>query len=160
MNRITRPLIVLVMLLAAVGCQAAVKCSADVVGVSPGSAKVTAAPGQRVDFSVKLDISSSWHIYAHADTNFIGVDLGPDEYFVLEDFQAVYPQGYIKEFFGEKVAMIEGKAEIKGSALVPAGMPAGEYPLEFKLTAQACDAKTCLAPAFIPVTIQLEVTEP
>ncbi len=158
MNRATRTLLVSVMLLAAVGCQAAVKGSGDVVTVAPAAKVVTAKAGSRVDFAVKLDIAKSWHIYAHADTNFIGVDLVPDEYFPLEDFQAVYPKGHMKEFFGEMTAMIENKDIIKGSALVPAGMPAGEYPLEFKVTVQACDDKTCLAPAYLPVTVTLKVT--
>ena len=31
--------------------------------------------------ALKLDIATKWHIYAHGDTNFIGVDLVPDEGF-------------------------------------------------------------------------------
>ncbi len=156
MRSVKVTILVLAILVAAAGCQAGIKGSADVVSVVPG-AGVTAQAGQRVDFVIKLDIARSWHIYAHADTNFIGVDLVPDESFPLQDFIAQYPAGHEKVFFGDKVFMIEGKDTLKGSALVPAGMAAGDYPLEFKVTAQACDDKTCLAPAYIPVTVDLKV---
>ncbi len=153
-----KSLVLIMMLLAvAAGCQAAVKGSADVVSVAAGAPEITGTAGQRVDLAVKLDIARSWHIYAHADTNFIGVDLVPDEDFPLQELQVVYPQGHQKEFFGDKVFMIEGKDIIKASALVPAGMKPGKYPLQFKVTAQACDDKTCLAPAYIPVAFTLEV---
>ncbi len=154
----TKTLILAVMLVGvAAGCQAGVKGSADVVAVTAAESAVTGTAGQRVDLAIKLDIARSWHIYAHADTNFIGVDLVPAEDFPLRDLQVVYPRGHQKEFFGEKVFMIEGRDTIEASALVPAGMKAGEYPLAFKVTAQACDDKTCLAPAYIPVTVRLTV---
>jgi len=43
------------------------------------------------------------------------------------------------------------------TATVPADLPAGEHALGFKVTAQACDDKTCLAPAYLPVAIKLTV---
>jgi thiol:disulfide interchange protein DsbD len=146
----------LVMLLAG-SAIAQMKTSADVVKAEPAVATVSAAAGQRVDFTIKLDIAKKWHIYAHGDTNFIGVDLVPSEYFPLEDFKAEYPHGHEGEFFGEKVKMIEGKETITASALIPEGMPAGEYPLEMGVTVQACDDKTCLAPVDLPVAIKLQV---
>ncbi len=135
----------------------ALKGSADVVKTVAAPASLSSAPGQRVSFEVKLDIQEKWHIYAHGDTNFIGVDLVPADEFVLEDFQAEYPAGHEKEFFGDMVAMIEGKDVIKASALVPAGLEKGEYELELAVTVQACDDKTCLAPAFLPVSVKLKV---
>ncbi len=157
MKRVKMTVLALMVLVAAAGCQAGIKGSSDVVSVVPGSSSVTAQAGQRVDFTIKLDIARTWHIYAHADTNFIGVDLVPAKTFPLQDFEATYPEGHQKEFFGEKVFMIEGKDVIKGSAMIPETMAPGEYPLEFKVTVQACDDKTCLAPAYIPVTVNLKV---
>ena len=135
----------------------AMKGSADVVKATPSPAAVSSAPGERVSFKVKLDIQKKWHIYAHEDTNFIGVDLVPDEGFVLKDFQAEYPAGHKKEFFGDMVFMIEGKDVITASALVPAELPAGEHELAFSVTVQACDDKMCLAPSYLPVTVKLTV---
>lgn len=136
---------------------AGMKGSADVVKVAAATTTVSSAAGERVAFTVEVDIAERWHLYAHGDTNFIGVDLVPDEGFPLEDFQAEYPEGHEKEFFGDLVAMIEGKEKIKASGLVPTGLAAGEHVLAFKLTVQACDDKTCLAPAFLPVTVKLNV---
>jgi thiol:disulfide interchange protein DsbD len=131
--------------------------SADVVKVAPGKTVVTAAPGARVAFEVAVDIAERWHLYAHGDTTFIGVDLVPAETFPLQEFAAEYPEGHEGEFFGEKVRMIAGENLIKASALVPEGMKAGEHALELALTVQACDDKTCLAPAKVPVAITLKV---
>jgi len=135
----------------------AMKGSADVVKTTATPVAVTSVAGERVAFTVKVDIAERWHLYAHGDTNFIGVDLVPDEGFPLEDFKADYPKGHEKEFFGDLVMMIEGKEKIEASALVPAGLEAGEHDLNLKLTVQACDDKTCLAPAFLPVTLKLTV---
>lgn len=135
----------------------AMKGSGDVVAVKAQPTSLTAAAGERVNFEVALDISKRWHIYAHGDTNFIGVDLVPTEAFPLDDFQAEYPAGHEKEFFGDMVAMIEGKEKITASALIPEGLPAGEHDLELSVTVQACDDKTCLAPAFLPVVVKLTV---
>lgn len=136
---------------------AAMKGSADVVEVAPVPETVTAAPGDEITFAVKVDIAKTWHLYTHGDTNFIGIDLVPDEGFPLVDFGASYPAGHEGEFFGEKVMLIDGKQKISAAAKVPADLPTGEHTLGLKVTAQACDDKTCLAPAYIPVNIKLVV---
>ncbi len=135
----------------------AMKGSADVVKASASPSAVSAPVGERVSFEIELDIQERWHLYAHGDTNFIGVDVVPDEEFPLEDFQAEYPPGHEKEFFGDMVFMIEGKEVIKASALVPASVAKGEHELNFEVTIQACDDKVCLAPAFLPVVVKLTV---
>ena len=142
-------------LLAAAGALAAPRGSADVVKAAPVNKVITATPGARVEFAIEVVISPSWHLYAHGDTNFIGVDLVPAEDFPLTEFGAVYPEGHEGVFFGEKVRMLEGSNVIKASALVPAGLK-GEQPLELSLTVQACDDKTCLAPAYLPLTLTLK----
>lgn len=141
----------------AAGTAAAMKGSADMVDVEPVSSTVKAAAGQRAQLDVKVDIARSWHLYAHGDTNFIGVDLVPDKSFPLADFRAEYPEGHAREFFGEKIMMLEGKNVIEATALVPAGLAAGEHELGLLLTVQACDDKTCLAPAKMPVKMTLTI---
>lgn len=135
----------------------AMKGSSDVVKAAAQPAALSSAPGDSVSFEVKLDIQKKWHIYAHEDTNFIGVDLVPDEGFVLENFQVEYPAGYEKEFFGDMVFMIEGKDVIKASAVVPVDLAKGEHEIGFSVTVQACDDKMCLAPSDLPVTVKLTV---
>ncbi|MBK8165529.1 MAG: hypothetical protein IPK64_06105 [bacterium] len=136
---------------------AALKGSGDVVKAVPRQKALTAARGQRLTFEVSLAIAPKWHLYAHGDTNFIGVDLVPQESFPLEEFDAVYPAGEPGEFFGEKVMMIEGNQVIKAEAQVPETLAAGVHKVKFGVTVQACDDKTCLAPASLPVELELTV---
>ena len=56
-----------------------------------------------------------------------------------------------------RAALIDGTSQIKASALIPAGLAKGEHKLEFGVTVQACDDKTCLAPTDLPVTVKLKV---
>jgi len=144
-------------ILAAGTATAAMKGSADVVKASAVQSEVSGRAGQRVEIAIDLDIAEKWHIYAHGDTNFIGVDLVPAESFPLAEFQAEYPHGHKGEFFGETVYMIDGKDQIKVSALIPADLTAGEHELAFGVTVQACDDKTCLAPVDLPVSVMLKV---
>ncbi len=157
MRRMMAMALVLTVMLAASAATAAMKGSADVVKASAAQSLVTGTAGQRVEFAVELDISKTWHIYAHGDTNFIGVDLVPAEGFPLAEFEAAYPHGHQAEFFGEMVYMIDGQEQIKVSALIPAELAKGKHALEFGVTVQACDDKTCLAPVDLPVTVNLQV---
>jgi thiol:disulfide interchange protein DsbD len=156
MKRILVPAVLLAMMISG-AAHAVMKGSGDVVKVAPVTSAVTAKAGERVEMALKLDIATRWHIYAHGDTTFIGVDLVPAEEFPLKEFTAVYPKGHPKEFFGEMVQMIEGKEKITASALVPADLAQGEHDLTLKVTVQACDDKTCLAPAYLPVSFTLTV---
>ena len=51
-------------------------------------------------------------------SNFIGIDLVPEDTFPLQEFRAEYPAGIEGEFFGEKVHMLAGANVIKASALI------------------------------------------
>jgi hypothetical protein len=144
-------------LLATAPASAALKGSGDVVKASLRQKTLTAAPGQRITFQVAVDIAPRWHLYAHGDTNFIGLDLIPDESFPLEEYDAVYPAGHEGEFFGEKVKMIDGSQVINGEAVVPETLARGVHKVKLGLTVQACDDKTCLAPASLPVELELTV---
>lgn len=162
MKRLTVLAVMMALLIAGGACadkdgMPVFRASADVVKVSAAPAAVSAAAGERVAFDIGLDIVKKWHIYAHGDSNFIGVDLIPAEGFPLESFKADYPHGHEGVFFGDKVVVIDGQEKIKASALVPAGLAKGDHVLKFTVTAQACDDKTCLAPADIPVSVKLTV---
>jgi len=162
MKRLTVLAVIMVLLVAGGACAdkdgaPVFRGSADVVKVSPAPGAVSAAPGQRIDFNINLDIAKKWHIYAHGDSNFIGVDLTPDSGPALDNFKLEFPHGHQGEFFGEKVMMIEGKEAIKASGVIPADLAKGEHIMKFSVTAQACDDKACLAPAEIPVSVKLTV---
>ena len=87
-------LLAVALLATALPAAAQMKGSGDVVAVKAARATLNAAAGERIEFEVKLDIEKKWHLYAHGDTNFIGVDLVPDEGFPLAEFVARYPMGY------------------------------------------------------------------
>lgn len=157
MKRMLAIATILTVLLAAGVSAAGMKGSADVVKAAAATSVVTGTAGERVEFAIELDISKTWHIYAHGDTNFIGVDLVAAEDFPLEELETAYPAGHQKEFFGEMVYMIDGKDRIKASALIPADLAKGDHKLQFGVTVQACDDKTCLAPVDLPVTVNLKV---
>ncbi len=149
--------LVVMLMMVAGSAMAGMRGTEDVVKVSAEKAALAGVSGARVEFAIKLDITKKWHIYAHGDSNFIGVDLTPAKAFPLTELKAEYPHGHAGEFFGEKVVMIEGKDVIKISALIPAGLAKGKHALEFSITAQACDDKSCLAPADLPVSFTLNV---
>jgi len=157
MKRTVAMAVTLMVILSAGGSAAAMKGSAAVVKAVATAKMVTAPAGQRVTFVIDLDVSKTWHVYAHGDSNFIGVDLVPAEDFPLTELVTDYPTGHPGEFFGETVYMISGHEQIKASALVPADLARGEHELQFGVTVQACDDKTCLAPVDLPVTIKLKV---
>jgi hypothetical protein len=144
-------------LFAATPASAAPKASADVVKVTPRQKVLTAAPGQRITFQVALDIAPHWHLYAHGDTTFIGIDLAPGEPFPLEEYEATYPVGQPGEFFGETVMTVVGKQVISAEAVVPEKLAKGVHRVRLDLTVQACDDKMCLAPDLLPVVMELTV---
>ena len=85
---------IMMVILAAGVSTAALKGSADVVKAGAAVAKVSATAGQRAAFAIDLDISKTWHVYAHGDTNFIGVDLMPAEGTTATDLEVEYPAGH------------------------------------------------------------------
>ncbi len=157
MKQLTKLSVLTLMILVIATGAMAMKGSADVVKSSAAVSAISAVAGERVTFDVKLDIAKKWHVYAHGDSNNIGVDLVAVEGTLLQDLQVEYPHGHEGEFFGEKVLMIEGKNLLKVSALVPAAIEKGEHTLNLAVTVQACDDKTCLAPTDLPVSLQLTV---
>ncbi len=144
-------------LFAALPAVAAPKGSGDVVKVTPRQKLLSAAPGQRLTFQVAVDIAPHWHLYAHGDTSFIGIDLDPVDPFPLEEYEATYPAGTPGEFFGETVMTLAGRQVINAEAIVPEKLRKGAHKVKLSLTVQACDDKMCLAPATVPVEMDLTV---
>lgn len=137
--------------------QPKMKNSGDKVQVSAAPGRLAAHPGERVSFKVNYTVEPKWHLYAHEDSMFIGIDLVPAEGFPLTELKIDYPAGHEDEFFGEKVVILEGSGTVVAAGTVPESTAPGEYPLQLALTVQACDDKICLAPAYLPVAVVLEV---
>jgi len=112
MRRVMMMVLLALMTVSAGAASAAIKGSADVVSVSATEAVVTGAAGQRIEFAIAMDIADTWHVYAHGDTNFIGVDVVLGEDFLLAEVEAEYPAGHEGEFFGEAVWMIQDRKSV------------------------------------------------
>ncbi|MDD5718177.1 MAG: protein-disulfide reductase DsbD family protein [Candidatus Krumholzibacteria bacterium] len=137
------------------------RVSADVVTTSVSPAKITAAAGGEVTFTVRVDIAPTWHLYDHsyahdAEAFYIGIDLVPGESADLAAYQAAFPPGKEGEFMGEKVSMLYDRVDIKVTAKLP-DQAAGKVDLPLVLTAQACDSKICLQPSDILIAVTLHV---
>jgi hypothetical protein len=131
--------------------------SGDVVQVELRPTSLRAKPGRDVVLLISLDVEKPWHLYAHEDTAFYGVDLAPAEDLPLDRLQVSYPAGEPALFFGQQVLVLAGRQEIRVAGRVPADLAPATYPLAFELAVQACDDRRCLAPAFLPVRGELEV---
>lgn len=132
--------------------------SAGVVAVRAAPAVVPAAPGGEVSFAVDFRIAPRWHLYAHGDSVFIGIDLKGLDKAPLDSMIVEYPPGEPGEFFGEPVRLLEGAGRVKVAGRL---RPDAELPLdlELELELQACDDRTCLAPARVPARVKLTPAE-
>lgn len=134
--------------------------SAGVVRAVLRPAVVAAAPGRPCAFAVDFTVREGWHLYAHGDTVFYGVDLtglapGP-----LAGASVVYPEGRPGDFFGTPVRLLTGRQTIAVRGVLPDSCRAGARRVELVLEVQACDAGSCLAPARLVLPLRLEVTAP
>jgi len=104
--------------------------------INPTAVKVQA--GDTLRFRIDVTIAPEWHLYAHADTTFYGIDLELPEEHSLRD-------------------IIAGTQTISFQAVLPADAAGGKQEMVLHLVAQACDHKRCLAPAWLPLNLILEV---
>jgi len=134
--------------------------SAGVVGAALRPAVIRAMPGGSYAFAVDFTVREGWHLYAHGDTVFYGVDLtglapGP-----LAGASVAHPAGRPGDFFGTPVRLLAGRQSIAVRGVLPDSCCAGARRVELVLEVQACDAASCLAPARIALPLRLEVTAP
>ncbi len=133
--------------------------SGDVVTLSTGRTELAVPAGAPIRLTVTLDIDPRWHLYAHEDSTFYGIDLELPEEHPLQEVRIDYPAGESAEFFGQQVLVLNGRHEIAFAATVPSEMVAGEYEITLTLAVQACDHTRCLAPAFLPVTLKVHIVD-
>lgn len=125
--------------------------SSSVVAVSVAPDTVRAGVGGTVAFTVTMAIEDGWHLYAHGDPVYYGISLNaPEAGLPLAGVKVAYPAGHEGEFLGETVTLLEKTEEIRVEGLL---MVQPEAPLTWELELQACDDKSCLAPAWVPVSV-------
>ena len=123
--------------------------SSTVVSVTAPSV-VNAGVGETVSITVGIDIDKGWHLYAHGDTTYYGISVTGLDTVPLAAVKVLYPAGHMGRFLGEKVRLLEGSAQLTIMGVLMAEL---DEPLVFELECQACDAKSCLAPAWIPFEV-------
>ncbi len=146
--------------LRAPGAAAQPKDSASVVTARLRPAGLTAAPGDTIDLEVDLEIARGWHLYAHGDTVYYGIDLILPEDAPLRAVAGDYPAGETVTLFGEEAHVLSGRQEIGLRAVVADGAEPGRREVDLALSVQACDDRRCLAPASVALPLALDVAAP
>jgi hypothetical protein len=134
--------------------------SAGVVRAALRPAVVATAPGRPYAFAVDFTVREGWHLYAHGDTVFYGVDLTGLASGPLAGASVAHPEGRPGDFFGTPVRLLAGRQTIAVRGVLPDSCRAGARRVELVLEVQACDAGSCLAPARIVLPLRLEVAAP
>lgn len=137
-------------LLVSVAAAEGMRDSSSVVAVTAAPDTLHAGVGGTVEFTVTMEIQDGWHLYAHGDPVYYGITLHAPEDLPVAALKVDYPKGHEGKFLGEKVQLLEHTETLSVSGLL---MVQPEKPLELELELQACDDKSCLAPAWIPVCV-------
>jgi len=140
---------VAVLMIAAACFGQGLRDSSTVVAVAAADT-VHAGVGETVSFSVTMTIDEGWHLYANGDPQYYGISLNPPEGLPLANLQIAYPEGHMGTFLGDDVRLLDHEESLTVSGIL---MVQPEEPFAFELELQACDDKSCLAPAWIPVPL-------
>jgi len=137
----------------------AVRSSANVVKVTPGSMSVSA--GGSADGTLVISISRGYHVNANPATfsYLIPTELTPQKIEGVTTGKAKYPPSEKKKFqFAEApLAVYEGDAQIKLPIRAASTAAKGMRPLPITLRVQACDNEKCYPPANLNSYISVEV---
>lgn len=137
--------------------------SADRVEITPELSVNKVTPGSDFKAALVLDIDEGWHINAHRPTldYLIGTEFEVDrhEHFIMSDDQYPEPEAYEFAFAGgEELLVYQGETPVIIQFRASSQLQPGEHEITGRMTVQACDDQTCLAPTNIDVTIPVEVT--
>lgn len=128
-----------------------------------GDRKIVAGKSFSVSISVKID--PGLHIYANPTRNDsippTKLSLEPKAGFRLARVE--YPAGTLKEYepagVAGKIGVYEGTIAINAVIEVDRSAPEGDATLVLKLDHQACDARSCRAPAKLEIPVPIRVGE-
>ena len=122
--------------------------------------------GGSFSITVTVKIDPGLHIYANPTRNDLVpptvLSLAPKAGFQLA--RVDYPAAAFKEYepagVAGKIGVYEGTIAIKATIDVDRSTPAGDSTLVLKLDHQACDARSCRAPAKLEIELPLRVAAP
>ena len=124
--------------------------SATVVTATVAPETLRAAVGDPVRLTVTMTIADGWHLYAHGDSTYCGINIAGLDSLPLAAVRVDYPAGHPGTFLGAPVQLLRGTEQAVVTGYLTA-LPAG--PLHLELECQACDEKSCLAPAWLPLDV-------
>ncbi len=163
MRRRTRPLTVgrfraaLVLAAALVSARAAGEAP---VKIEPGDPLAIAAGG-KADARVRVTVAPGFHVQANPASEYylVPTELEIESAAGLRVRAPVYPPGKPFLVAGEKkpLSTYEGTFEIVVPLAADRAAPPGESTLRGRLRYQACDAKSCRFPAWLPVEIKARI---
>lgn len=130
--------------------------SSSVVTVSVSPDTVRADVGDPVEVAVTLEIAKGWHLYAHGDTQYYGIGVTGLDSVPLAAVAVDYPAGHPGTFLGDRITLLAGSERLAVRGYLAA---APEKPLTLEVELQACDDRSCLAPAWLPFTFAVEPKE-
>ncbi len=125
-------------------------------------------PGSSFRLAVATAIDEEWHVNAHVPSfdyliaTTLAIEEGEATAGLAFD-EPVYPSPVERAFAftqGETLRVYEGTVYIGVQGRVSEGLPPGQRVVKGTLTVQACNDKSCLAPATVPVEIPLTIAAP
>lgn len=119
--------------------------------------------GGEIKIAVKAKIEETWHINAHKPNeeyliptvleipNDLGISIISEKYPDAKNIRF--------EFSDQPVAVYEGEILLGAVIKIPENIELGNYNLIVRLSYQACNNQSCLAPAEVQDTISIEVVD-
>ncbi len=134
-----------------------------VVTVQP-PATVLLAPGGSAEARIAVVVAGGFHLQANpaSEAYLVPTTLELAGTAGVEPGSPAYPPGRPYRLRGASSDLLtyEGRFDIRLPLKASPGAEAGERALRGKLAYQACDAKSCLFPASVPVELQVTVAPP
>ena len=110
-----------------------------------------------------MSIEPGWHVNAHEPglDYLIATSLELHASEGLEVSPVRYPEPRLLEFefAGKALPVYEGEVALRFEVVARSGLARGTGSLEGTLAVQACSDRVCLAPAKLPVSLQVEVAD-
>ena len=119
-------------------------------------------PGSPFEVRIALTIADPYHLNANpaGAANLIPTTLSLPDDSPAELVEVSYPDPVRKPLAGQDapIPLYQGTATLTARLLLPEGTPTGPISLPLRLRYQACDDRSCLAPATIEIPVRLEVS--
>ncbi len=119
------------------------------VSFEAGLKNATIRQGQSFTVTLTLDLEPNWHVNANpASESYLiatTADVRSDLPIVVDAI--VYPEGHDFSLAGDTISVYESGATIEATCTLGADAPIGKATIRVIVTYQACDDRSCVAPA-------------